>query len=94
MGRTSLSLNTQSKEEFWKKRRLKVYSRDEYGNEFSYICSLPVFFHNRLSARLEIVELIDEKENVIQTIVEDKKKIDTHNEFHKILTTKELGGFD
>ena len=87
------------KEEFWNKRKLKIYSRDEYGNEFNYICDLPIFFHNRSFARLEKVELISMKTDkfgfskvneIIQTIEESKRKIDVHNEFQKILTMKSL----
>ncbi len=88
-----------NKEAFWNKRKLKIYSRNEYGDEFSYICDLPIFFPNRLYARLEKVELVSMKPNgcggamvdeIIQTIEESKKKIDIHNEFQSILTRKDL----
>lgn len=79
-----------SEDEFWKKRRLKIYSRDEYGNEEKFIVDLPIFFHNRAYARLEKVELIDQEENSIQSIEETKKKVDTHNAFQQIVTLHEL----
>jgi len=77
-------------EEFWKKRRLKIYSRDEYGTPQDFIVGLPIFFHNRLYAIIEKIELIDEEENQIQTIEYDKKKTDNHNSFQQILTVKDL----
>jgi len=77
-------------DEFWNKRRLKIYSRDEYGQEQKFIVGLPIFFHNRPYARLEKVELVDQDETPIQEIEYDKKKIDIHNKFQEILTMHDL----
>lgn len=81
------------------KREIRITSRDEYGNPFILVMELPAFFQNRDYARFEKIELIDYDEkrdgfdlhaDILQTIEESKKKIETHNAFQKILTMRDL----
>ena len=50
---------------------------------------MQIFFHNRLYAIIEKIELIEEEENQNQTIENDKKKTDNHNTIQQILTMKD-----
>ncbi len=83
------------------KRAIKIHSLDEYGQPFVHLITweyIPVFFHNRPSARLTKVELIDYKEKetwpdreiVLQTIEEKPERIESDKAFQAILTAKEL----
>ena len=85
-----MSTREEKEELFWKKRRLKIYTKDEYGTPHNFIVGLPIFFHNRLYSIIEKVELIDEEETPIQTIEYDKKKTDNHDAFQQIATIHEL----
>jgi len=77
-------------EDYWKQRRVKVWTKDEYGNTEQFILNLPAFWQNRLDSRMDKVELIDEKENALQTLEDSKKKIEVRDAFQTILTSHEL----
>ena len=79
-----------NQEDYWKQRRITIWSKDEYGSPFEIMLDLPAFFQNRPTARLDKVELIDQEENILQTLEDSKKKIETRDAFQTILTSHEL----
>lgn len=83
------------------KRAIRLHSLDEYGQPFVYLIrpdDIPVFFHNRMNARLTKVEMIDydeeklwpDREIVIQSIEEKKNVIENVKAFQHILTAKQI----